>query len=311
MRYVNRSMGIAAGRRSTALAVAIALSSSGCADAPSAWQAWAGAVGLVLAGAIVALVLFLRRRRAEAAVWRDTVRIAEYTRAAAVGELAGWVAEQVGEPITSLLNNVGAALRLLEHGREAPPDAIAAVDEARAAGERATHAIRRMQLLVFGAEGARHTVDLNELAREAVRLLQRHAATHHVAVVASLYPRLPGVLGDEVQLSRVVVSLVLSAVDAASTSAGRTVEVKTALSENGIELEVADSGPALSERDRPEIFAPFSRVRGGNFGIGLALTRSIVEGHGGRITAERPERGALFRVHLPAEVAAGSLRVVG
>ncbi len=270
---------------------------------------WAAA--LALAAALAWAVERRRRHAAQVAVWRDAVRIAELTRAAGVGELAGWVAEEVGTPVASVLNNVGAAVRFLERGSEALPDVTAAVDEARAAGERAAHAIRRMRLMAGADAGRREPVDLNDVAREALRLTRWHAAIHEVRLETSLEPRLPRVLGDPLQLLQMALSVVLAAVDAASGSRERTVRVYTSLAEGGVELAVGDSGPVMSERDRPLLFAPFSRVHAGGLGIGFALTRAIAEAHDGRVTAERPASGALFRVVLPAPEPAASLEATG
>jgi signal transduction histidine kinase len=99
--------------------------------------------------------------------------------------------------------------------------------------------------------------------------------------------------------------LVLAAVDAAAAAPARSVEVRTALADGWVELTVADSGRAITEADRPQLFAPFSPLRRGGLGIGLFVARSIAEAHGGHVTAERPPAGALFRVVLPAQVSTG------
>ncbi len=260
------------------------------------------ALGLALAAAAVALAVQARRRHAASlAVWRDAVRIAELTRAAVIRELAGSVAEELGTPVTSVVNNVGAALRMLERGPEALAEARVAVEEARAAAEATAHVVRRLRQQVGMEAGRREPLDLNHVAREAIRLTRWHAEVHGVRLRASLEPRLPRVRGDAVQLLEAVLALVLAAVDAAAGSAARAVELRTSLAADvGVALEVVDSGPSVSERDRPQIFTLMSRVRGAGVGGGLAMARSVVEAHGGRLTAERPAAGALFRVLLPA-----------
>jgi C4-dicarboxylate-specific signal transduction histidine kinase len=257
-----------------------------------------GALGVVALAAGAWRAMARRRCRSEAAVWQDATRIADLSRAAAVGELEAWVAREIGAPVTSLLANLGAARRLLGSGeRGSLPDVIAAVDEARSDGERAAHAVRRIRQLLGAEAGRREPLDLNDVAREATRLVARHAAAQRVTVTASLARGLPRVTGDPNQILQVALSLILQGVENASTSRRRSVAVRTSRSAEGAELEVGDSGAPVSEIDRAHLSAPFRAP--GTGGLGIDVVRSIVDAHGGRLAVERPESGALLRVVLP------------
>jgi C4-dicarboxylate-specific signal transduction histidine kinase len=274
---------------------------SGAQGGPS-FAGWVVAIAVVASVAVLYRALARRRVRREAAAWSDALRVADLTRAGVVGELQGWVARELGTPIASLLNNLGAARRLLASAeRGTLPEAVLAVDEARAEAERAALVLRRMGLVFGTSASRREPLDLNEITREAIRLAARHAAAERVTLSAALEERLPSARGDAGQILQVAVCLILRAVDSASASRARTVRVRTARGDEGIELTVGDSGAAISEVDRAHLFAaPLASKDGGTGGVGLAISRSIVDAHGGRIVAERPDSGALFRVVLPA-----------
>jgi signal transduction histidine kinase len=278
-----------------------------CAGVGSGAQPALWALGLALAAALLLVIAPLRRRRAaEVAVWRDAVRIAELTRVAGLWELSTWGEEALSQPITSILNNVAAAHRLLGRGPDGLVDAAAAVEEARAAGEEVALSLRHMQAVMGLSGGRQGPVHLNEVARQVVRLTRWQARAHGVAVSATLDPLLPPVRGDETRIFQLLLSLVLAAVDAAAGSSDHAVELRSGVAEGWIELTVRDSGRPISEADRPQLFAPFSALRRGGLGIGLYMARSIAEAHGGRLTAERPAAGALFRALLPPEAPAAA-----
>jgi signal transduction histidine kinase len=258
---------------------------------------------LVVAAAQAAVVAFLarallRRRAADAEACRAQARVAQLGRAGATAELAGWITHELGTPLASMLNNLGAARRLLARPGAAT-EVAAAVDEALSAGERAAQVMGRMRTAVRVDGGPRDGLDVNDVVREAVRLVESARLAHGVSITADLPPGLARVRGDPVQLLQAAISLLLNAVEAASASRGGKVVVRTSGCPRTVQLVVEDSGAGVSERDRPHLFEPFFTTRPGGLGIGLAMTRSIVEAHGGMVVAERPPSGAAFRVTLP------------
>jgi C4-dicarboxylate-specific signal transduction histidine kinase len=268
-----------------------------------------GALAIVVAAVAAHLGTMRGRHGEEAALWRDAARIAELTRSGAVAELEERVARELGTPIAALLNNLGAARRLLAAGdRGSLPEVVSAVDEGLADAQRAALAIRGMRQQLGTVAIRLEPLDLNAVAREAIGLVRRYAAAHRVALSSALDERLPAVSGDATQLLQVAVSLVLQAVDSAATSRRRAVLVATALGADGVELSFSDSGARISEVDRAHLFTPPSAASGG-LGLDICAARAIVEAHGGRISAGRPDSGALFRVSLPPAATGAPLAV--
>jgi signal transduction histidine kinase len=287
--------------RLRAAAAALLLAAGCTARDHAASLAWGAALVVTGSIAIAQQGILRRRRRAAAAAWQHVARIGELTRAGLVSELEGWVDHEVGTPLASVLDNLGAARHLLASGeRERLPDVVTAVDEARSEAEHAALALRRMGQLLGADAGHREPVDLGAIARDAIRLLAPHAAAQGVTLAAELGEGLPPARGDGGQLLQVALGLLLQAIDNASSSERRHVVVQTALREDGIELAVADSGAALSEVARAHMLAPLAALRSGGLGIGVGIARAVVEAHGGRLAAERPPSGALLRVVLPA-----------
>jgi two-component system sensor kinase FixL len=257
-----------------------------------------GVLGGLLAPIRVALALI--HRRAVRSAWRDAARISELTCAGATADLAATLVGEMGSPITSLLVNLGSARRLLARGDLVElSEVMAAVDEARTAGEKVAHTVQ--DLWAIQGTGRWEPVDLNDAAREAVRLVQGRADAEGVSLGVELDERLPSLRGDAAQIVQVALSLVLRAVDAAVASSKAAVSVRTLLSNEGIELLVANSGSGISESDRTSLFERPFPVTCRNLGLGnrLGVVRFIVEAHAGRIGAERPESGVLIRVVWP------------
>jgi signal transduction histidine kinase len=266
-----------------------------------------GALAVVASAAAAAARLGTARRRRseEAALWSDAARIAELTRNAAVSDLEERVARELGAPIASLLNNLGAARRLLAAGERGPlPELVAAVDEAASDAERAALAIRGMRQLLPVTR--REPLDVNDVARAAIGLVRRYAAAKGVALSSALCEPLPLASGDAGQLLQVALSLGLQAVENAAASRRRAVVVRTALGADGLELSFSDSGARISEVDRAHLFAAPSAATSGGLGLDVGAARSIVEANGGRLSAGRPDAGALFRVVLPASAPAAA-----
>jgi len=168
---------------------------------------------------------------------------------------------------------------------------------------RAGEVIRGLRAMVRREPRAREPLDLNRVLGETVNLLRSELIIRNVHLETSFPGNLPPVTGDKVQLQQVVLNLVLNAADAVAGAPAdrRRIEVRAAPEGEGVRISVLDRGTGLSDEVREKIFNPFFTTKEGGMGMGLAISRTIVEHHGGRIRAEnRPEGGAAFHVELPA-----------
>ena len=252
----------------------------------------AGALAIaaaIEAGVIVVLLLTMRRRRhADVSACRDLVEIAHLTRAGATREMGRLLAREIATPLTSALNNLGAARRLLLRDPPQLEEISAAVGEAQSAGQSVADVLHRLHSLSPAAIGADDLVDLSEVVREGVRLV---AGVRTVAVAAELSP-LPPIRGDRVELLQVVLELLLNALEEASAP-GRVV-IRTRSAGDAVELSVERPGAGVFGQDRAGVLAPSLATEPAGLGTGLAIARSIVESYGGRMTAELSSHGARF-----------------
>lgn len=249
-------------------------------------------------------------RAAELKAQRAQDDLAHLNRVAAMSELAASIAHELNQPLAGILSNAQAAERLL--GRT-PPD----VAEARAAladiaddGRRAGKVIQRMRAMLRKGEPSEGEHDVNELVHGVLRLVASSALLRGATVQTELAPALPRVGGDGVKLQQVLLNLIVNALDAIAHSplAARRVVVRTKMAgEGGVEVSVKDSGEGIPPADLDRIFEPFFTTKAQGLGVGLAISRSIIEAHGGRLWAENdPGGGATLRFTLPAWRASAS-----
>ena len=234
--------------------------------------------------------------------------LAHMGRVAAVAELASSITHELRQPLTAILANSDSALLLL---RRPTPD----LDHVRACVEsiitdcdRAASVITHVRVLLRKEDRITTVVDLNEICREAVHLLRQDAALRRTRVDLALAPNELRVVGDPVQLQQVVINLTLNALDAAAAvRTNRRVSVCTTSSQIAAEIVVRDNGPGLPLDSQQRLFEPFFTTKKQGLGMGLAIVRSIVERHHGRVYAEDAlGAGAVFRVSLPPLVAPAS-----
>jgi C4-dicarboxylate-specific signal transduction histidine kinase len=235
--------------------------------------------------------------------------LARVSRLTTLGELTASIAHEVNQPIGAMATNAAACARWLA---AKPPDmaeAQAALANIVADGKRAGEVIARIRALTKRQAPRMELLDVNRKVREVLALAEHELKTHDVILRAELAPKLPSVAGDRVQLQQVLLNLIVNAIEAMSGVQDRPREltIVSARSEtDAVVVEVRDSGPGL-EPDRAErVFEPFYTTKAQGIGIGLSISRSIVEAHGGRLwaTANSPH-GAVFRFTLPvAEEAA-------
>jgi PAS domain S-box-containing protein len=243
------------------------------------------------------------RKRAEAEVVERRKEVTHLTRVAILGELSGALAHELTQPLTAILSNAQAALRLLA---ETPVD----LDEVREIlsdisndDKRAGDVINRLRVLMKKGEAKLLPLNLNDLANDVLELAHSELVERNVALTTRLTPGLPDIRGDRVQLQQVLLNLIMNACEAMSDtdSRDRSLAVSTARDgDSNLRLTVADRGPGISSDLVDRIFEPFVTTKAQGLGLGLSICRSIVAAHGGRLwVANNPDRGASSFVSLP------------
>ena len=230
--------------------------------------------------------------------------LAHANRVATVGQLTASIAHEVNQPIAATKVNAEAALRWLN--RDVPDLEEVRQLLARIAndGDRAGNVVNRIRDLLKKAPPQMETLHVNEAISEVIELTRNEAMKNGVSVQTQLADSLPAVKADRTQLQQVILNLILNAVQAMSEGDLTLRELRVSTSANGsgsVLLSVRDSGPGIRPQNLDRLFDPFYTTRSAGMGMGLAICRSIVEGHGGRIwaTANVP-RGAAFHFTLPA-----------
>jgi signal transduction histidine kinase len=243
------------------------------------------------------------QRQAEVSMRRSLDEITHLNRVSAMGELTASLAHELNQPLAAILSNAQAAGRFL--GGESPDlvQARECLTDIVADDKRAAEVINRLRGLLKKGEYQPSLVDLNEVVSEAIRLVGNDALLRQVSVKFEPLPGLPPVLGDRIQLYQVVLNLIMNGLDAvAERSPGdRWVLVRTAKADGGgVELTVEDSGKGIAESEIARLFEPFFSTKRDGLGMGLSISRSIVQAHRGKIWAENAvEGGAIFRCVLP------------
>jgi PAS domain S-box-containing protein len=240
-----------------------------------------------------------RRRALEEISERRRQELAHVTRVAAVGEFTASLAHELNQPLTAVVTNAQAAQRLalVDHPNLDGLRPILA--DIAAEGQRAADVIRALRNLLQKSERRTSDVDMNEIVREVIQLLRRQPPLKDVDVRLELNPGVPLILGDRTQLEQVILNLVLNAADSMQglRPECRKLVVRTSCTgAEDIEVAVSDSGVGIDETAGERIFDAFFTTKPQGLGMGLPISRTIVEGHGGRLWAERnPQGGATFR----------------
>jgi PAS domain S-box-containing protein len=240
------------------------------------------------------------RRRVEEEARQRQAELAHVLRVGSLGEMATNLAHEINQPLQAMVNYASGAVRLLQSDALQPAELVAPLEEIRAQALRAGEIIRGLRDLVRKEPHRRQWVDLNELVRESTVLIEAETRQRGVTVQLDLAPGLPPVLVDGVQITQVLLNLLRNGLDAmgdGSDNGGRTISVHTTpAGADGVEVAVCDAGHGLRPEDVDRIFNPFFTTKSHGLGMGLAISRSIVEAHGGQLwAAANPQRGTTFR----------------
>jgi C4-dicarboxylate-specific signal transduction histidine kinase len=244
------------------------------------------------------------RKRAEEELRQAQAELARVGRMTAMAELTSSLAHEMNHPIGAIMMNAETCLRWLSHK---VPD----VERARAIasmivkdGARASATVTRLQQFFDKGAPLREAVDVNDVIREMIVLLHSEAARYDVSIRTELMENISQIAGDRVQLKQVLMNLIVNGIEAMNDADGtRELIITSQQAENGqIAVSVSDTGVGLPPPPVNQIFTAFFTTKPDSIGIGLSISRSIIEEHGGHLWAtNNPSRGANFHLTLPTE----------
>jgi len=241
-------------------------------------------------------------KRAHEELQKTQSELAHLSRLTTMGELASSIAHEINQPIGAIVTNSNAVVRWLGQTRPDLKSAEEAMDWIVRDANRAAQVIGRIRELLRKNPTAMVTLDVNEVIREVLLVTRPETDRRRTTVVTELADNLPHVLGDRVQLQQVLLNLVMNSLDAmtAITEGQRELRIKTGGSSDSISVQVQDSGPGLDPQHTNLIFDPFFTTKKDGIGMGLTISRSIIEAHGGRLWAERKmPNGTILNFTLP------------
>lgn len=246
------------------------------------------------------------RKQAELELERERNELAHLSRVTMLGELSGSLAHELNQPLAAILSNAQAALRFLAEDRPNLDEVREILTDIVYDDKRAGDVIGGLRLMLKKGERRRELVDMNDVVRNVLRLMNSDLVNAGVTLTTGLAPGLPRVTGDEVQLQQVVLNLLVNGCDAMAGTAvaERQLVVSTELRDQCVRVLVADQGRGIREENLERVFEPFFTTKEHGLGLGLAVCRQIMVAHGGRLWAtNNARRGATLCLTLPANSA--------
>jgi PAS domain S-box-containing protein len=249
-------------------------------------------------------------RASEQRLLDTQIELAHVTRVTTLGELAASIAHEVNQPLAAVVANAEACLRWLDRGTPDLGAARRSVECIIEDGNRAGEVIRRVRALANKTDIEKAPLDINDVVKEVIALVQGELVSHRVSLRTELAPVLPMILGDRVQLQQVIINLVMNGIEAMRSVADRPRELVVRSGQDEPRqalISVADCGVGIAAENVDRLFNPFFTTKSGGMGMGLSICRSIMEAHGGRLwaTATGPH-GATFQFTLPVNADAAS-----
>jgi PAS domain S-box-containing protein len=231
------------------------------------------------------------------------MELAYVNRATMMGELAASIAHEVNQPLAAVVANAEACLRWLRRGIPDLDGACRSAEWIIDDGNRASEVIRRVRALANKADIEKVPLDVNDVVRETIPLVQRELISHQVSLRMELAPALPTILGDRVQLQQIIINVLMNGIEAMQSVTDRPRELVIRSGQHETQqvlVSVTDCGVGIPTEDAGRLFDAFFTTKSGGMGMGLSICRSIVEVHGGRLwaTANVPH-GSTFQFTLP------------
>jgi signal transduction histidine kinase len=259
---------------------------------------------LVLSAPVMLLAASIREReQAEAALLEQRNQLAHVTRVATVGELSGALAHELRQPLTAILANAQAGMRLLRTGQADLPEIENILGDIVQNDKQAEGVIDRLRAFLKNTTPQAESVAFDGVVRDALALAHGAIVITGIEVETEAAPDLPPVIGDRVQLLQVVLNLVVNGCESMHhvPSEHRKLGLRLRqLPEAGLELQVSDRGPGLPWKGKMDVFKPFFTTKENGLGLGLAIARYIVDAHGGQLWgANNTDGGATFHLQLP------------
>jgi len=236
-------------------------------------------------------------------------QLTHVSRAATMGQLAAAVTHELSQPLAAILNNAEATQSLLSESNPDLAEVRAAIVDIIDDNTRASEIIRRLRAFFLRAEPSRMPLDVGDLAAELARLVRSDALIRHISFRLDVSDSVPRIAGDRIQLQQAILNLILNAFDAVSEidRAREVVLEVAAVAPNGVRVAVSDSGVGIDAAAMPRIFEPFFTTKPTGMGMGLAISRSIIGEHGGRVAASsNPRGGSILEITLPALAASAA-----
>jgi C4-dicarboxylate-specific signal transduction histidine kinase len=250
------------------------------------------------------------QKRAERALQTAQAELAHITRVTTLGEMSASIAHEINQPLAAIVANAEATLRLLSRDIPDIPEAQAGIADVSKDARRAGEVIWRIRDFSKKVHPQMMQLNINEVVEEAAKLIRHEALQHGVMIQFEFASDLPPVRGDRIQLQQVVVNLAVNGMEAMTSvqDRERVLIVRTERDQSDrILVAVADAGVGIEAENRNRVFVAFHTTKPGGLGMGLAICRSIIEAHGGRLWVDaNVPRGTIFRFTVPAFAATTS-----
>ncbi len=260
------------------------------------------------AGEITALLGLTRdvteRKRAEEQARKHLAELARVARLSTMGEMASGIAHELNQPLAAIANHAAACQRRAAQAEGLPPAILESLDEIASEARRAGRIIRNVRELVRKGTPRRAAVDVNGVVRLVAEVIDPEARQRAVAVRLGLGERVPLAYAEKIEIEQVILNLVKNSIEAIDDCAASVREVLIGTGRNGgdtVEISVRDTGPGIPYDLQEQVFDPFFTTKADGMGMGLSISRSIVEAHGGRFSVcPNPDRGVTIKFTLPA-----------
>ncbi|QDU28729.1 Sensor protein FixL [Anatilimnocola aggregata] len=243
----------------------------------------------------------VEQARAEERLQQQQAQLAHVSRLSVMGEMAAGLAHEINQPLFAIQNYTAGILRRWSGPDDFSPELRDILAQISQESNRAAEIVRRVRVFARKQLGERASLSLNGVVQEVLQLLASEIRKQHVEIKLALAPHLPTVLIDRVQIQQVLVNLIRNSLDSMESLPARLriITISTYLGADEVHCQVNDAGPGISAEVKQRLFEPFFTTKRSGLGMGLSISRSIIEAHGGSLQAEPTTAGAAFHFSIP------------